>query len=263
MFIRLGKHLHHVLVEGPADRPVVILVHSLGTSLRVWDAVVAPVTGSLRVVRYDIRGHGLTPPTDPSYSVQELARDLERLMDALQIQRATLCGISIGGQIALQAAHTRPEQVEGLILCDTSYRIGTSEMWAQRITAVTEGGLPAISADVVGRWLTERYQKANPDATAGCCYMLERCTVPGYIGACGALRDADLEAVARDTRCRTLVLCGDQDQSTTPEQNRALAEAIPGARFELIQGAAHLPCIEKPGAVSAHLVSFTGHYADV
>jgi 3-oxoadipate enol-lactonase len=263
MFLRLGAHLHHVLVEGPADRPVVILVHSLGTSLRVWDAVVAPVTGSLRVVRYDIRGHGLTPPSDPPYSIQELAGDLERLMDGLQIQRATLCGISVGGQIALQAAHDRPGQVENLILCDTSFRIGTSEMWSQRIAAVNEGGLPAISAGVVGRWLTEHYQRANPDATAGCRYMLERCTVAGYVGACAALRDADLESIARATRGRTLVLCGDQDQSTPPEQNRALADAIPGARFELIQGAAHLPCIEKPGAVSAHLVSFTGHYADV
>jgi 3-oxoadipate enol-lactonase len=263
MFLRLGAHLHQVLVEGPADRPVVILVHSLGTSLRVWDAVVAPVTGSLRVVRYDIRGHGLTPPSDPPYSIQELAGDLERLMDGLQIQRATLCGISLGGQIALQAAHDRPGQVENLILCDTSFRIGTSEMWSQRIAAVNEGGLPAISAGVVGRWLTEHYQRANPDATAGCRYMLERCTVAGYVGACAALRDADLESIARATRGRTLVLCGDQDQSTPPEQNRALADAIPGARFELIQGAAHLPCIEKPGAVSAHLVSFTGHYADV
>jgi 3-oxoadipate enol-lactonase len=261
MFLRLGTHLHHVLVEGPADRPVVILAHSLGTSLRVWDAVVAPITGSLRVVRYDIRGHGLTPPSDPPYSVQELAGDLERLMDALQIRRATLCGISIGAQIALQAAHDRPDRVERLILCDTSFRIGTPELWSQRIAAVNEGGLPAISAAVVARWVTERYQRSNPDATEGHRYMLERCTRPGYTGGCAALRDADLESIAREIRCRTLVLCGEDDQATPPELNRALADAIPGAHFELIPGAAHLPCIEKPGVVSAHLVSFTGQPA--
>ena len=252
MFLKLGAHLHQVVVEGPAGRPVVILVHSLGTSLRIWDAVVAPITGSLRVVRYDIRGHGLTPASDPPYSVQELAGDLEQLMDALEIQRATLCGISVGGQIALQAAHDRPGQVESLILCDTAFRIGTPELWAQRIAAVNEGGLPAISAAVAARWLTEHYQRSNPDATAA-----------GYIGACAALRDADLESIARAIRCRTLVLCGDEDQATPPDVNRALAEAIPGAQFELIRGAAHLPCIEKPGIVSAHLVSFSGQQADV
>jgi 3-oxoadipate enol-lactonase len=263
MFLKLGAHLHQVVVEGPAGRPVVILVHSLGTSLRIWDAVVAPITGSLRVVRYDIRGHGLTPASDPPYSVQELAGDLEQLMDALEIQRATLCGISVGGQIALQAAHDRPGQVESLILCDTALRIGTPELWAQRIAAVNEGGLPAISAAVAARWLTEQYQRSNPDATAGYRYALERCTAAGYIGACAALRDADLESIARAIRCRTLVLCGDEDQATPPDVNRALAAAIPGAQFELIRGAAHLPCIEKPGIVSAHLVSFSGQQADV
>ena len=263
MFLRLGAHLHQVVVEGPAGRPVVILVHSLGTSLRIWDAVVAPITGSLRVVRYDIRGHGLTPASDPPYSVQELAGDLEQLMDALEIQRATLCGISVGGQIALQAAHDRPGRVESLILCDTAFRIGTPELWAQRIAAVNEGGLPAISAAVAARWLTEQYQRSNPDATAGYRYALERCTAAGYIGACAALRDADLESIARAIRCRTLVLCGDEDQATPPDVNRALAEAIPGAQFELIRGAAHLPCIEKPGIMSAHLVSFSGQQANV
>jgi len=261
MFMRLGAHLHHVLVEGPADRPVVILAHSLGTSLRVWDAVVAPITGSLRVVRYDIRGHGLTPPSDPPYAIEELAGDLERLMDGLQIQRATLCGISVGGQIALQAAHDCPDRVDRLILCDTSFRIGTPEMWSQRIAAVLEGGLPAISAAVVARWVTDHYQRSNPDAIAGHRYMLERCTAAGYNGVCAALRDADLESIARGIRCRTLVLCGDEDAATPIAVNQALAAAIPGAHFETIRGAAHLPCLEKPGVVSAHVVSFTGQHA--
>jgi pimeloyl-ACP methyl ester carboxylesterase len=77
------------------------------------------------------------------------------------------------------------------------------------------------------------------------------------------LRDADLEAVARDIRCPTLVLCGDQDQATPPALNTALAEAIPGAVFRSIPGAGHLPCIEQPEILSAHIAAFAGSHAHV
>jgi 3-oxoadipate enol-lactonase len=263
MFIRLGSHLHHVQIDGPADGGVVIFANSLGTDLRIWDEVVKPLTGSLRTIRYDMRGHGLTPAPEPPYSIGQLAEDLERLIDALQISRATICGISVGGQVALQVAHDRPHQVHGLILCDTSYRIGAPDMWRQRMAAVMEGGMPAISDAVIARWFSETYRVSKLDEAAGYRYMLERCTVAGYTGVCAALRDADLEVVARGVGCPTLVLCGDQDQATPPDVNKALAAAIPGAHFESIPGAAHLPCVEQPAILSAHVASFVGNHAHV
>jgi len=93
--------------------------------------------------------------------------------------------------------------------------------------------------------------------------MLEQCTVAGYAGVCAALRDADLESLARGLRCRTLVLCGDQDQATPPALNEALAAAIPGAHYQIIPGAGHLPCIEQPRLVAAHVTSFMGKHASV
>ena len=263
MFIRLGSHLHHVQIDGPADGAVVVFANSLGADLRIWDEVVAPLTASFRVIRYDMRGHGLTPAPAPPYAIGDLAEDLEQLIDALRIPRVTICGISVGGQVALQAARDRPHQVEGLILCDTSDRIGAPDMWTQRIAAVMDTGIAAISSAVISRWFSGTYRALKPDEAAGYQYLLERCTVAGYVGVCAALRDADLESAARGVRCRTLVLCGDQDQATTPESNRALAEAIPGARFQSIPGAGHLPCIEQPAILSAHIASFVGHHAHV
>jgi 3-oxoadipate enol-lactonase len=263
MFIRLGSNLHHVHIDGPADGAVVIFVNSLGTELGIWDEVVAPLAGSLRTIRYDMRGHGLTPAPEPPYSIGHLAEDLELLIDALQIPRMTICGISVGGQVALQVAQDRPRQVQGLILCDTSYRIGTHDMWTQRMAAVTEGGMRAISDAAISRWFSESYRSVRPDAAAGYRYMLERCTVAGYTGVCGALRDADLESVARGVGCPTLVLCGDQDQATPPELNKALADAIPGGHFQLIPGAAHLPCVEQPAILSTHVAAFVGNHAHV
>jgi 3-oxoadipate enol-lactonase len=263
MFIQRASQLHHVQIDGLEGGEVVVFANSLGTDLRIWDEVVKPLTGSLRTIRYDMRGHGLTSPTEPPYSIADLAADLEALIDALKVPRMTICGISVGGQVALQVAHNRPQQVQGLILCDTSYRIGAPDMWMQRIAAVTDGGLPAISDAVISRWFSDTYRARNAGDAAGYKYMLERCTVAGYAGVCAALRDADLEAAARGIRCPTLVLCGDQDQATPPQLNRALAEAIPGALFQLIPGAGHLPCLEQPDILSAQVASFVGNHAHV
>jgi 3-oxoadipate enol-lactonase len=257
MFIRLGSQLHHVRIDGPADAAVVVFANSLGTDLRIWDEVVGRLPG-LRVIRYDMRGHGLTAPSEPPYAIVDLAADLEHLIDALQMSRVTICGVSVGGQVALQVAGDRPDQVQGLILCDTSYRIGGAEMWNGRIAAVTAHGMAAISDAVIARWFTEEYASMKPDEMAGYKYMLERATVAGYAGVSAALRDADLEALARGLRCRTLVLCGDQDRATPPESNKALAAAIPGARYEAIAGAGHLPCIEQPARLAAHIAAFVG-----
>lgn len=261
-FLRLGSELHHVQMDGPADGEAVIFANSLGTDLRIWDEVVRSLTG-VRVIRYDMRGHGLTAPSAPPYAIPDLAADLEHVIDALDIRRATICGVSVGGQVALQVAHDRPDEVQGLILCDTSFRIGTLEMWNQRIAAVTEHGMAAISAAVVARWFSAQYRSLQPDEVAGYRSMLERCTVAGYAGVCAAIRDADLESLARGLRCRTLVLCGDQDQATPPELNEALAAAIPGAHYHSIAGAAHLPCLEQPALVAAHVTSFVGKHAYV
>ena len=261
-FLRRGSLLHHVQLDGPADSEAVIFANSLGTDLRIWDEVIRTLTG-LRVIRYDMRGHGLTPPTAPPYAIADLAADLEQLIDVLEIPRATICGVSVGGQVALQLAHDRPERVKGLILCDTAFRIGTPEMWNQRIAAVTGHGISAISDAVVARWFSTQYRSLRPDEVAGYRYMLERCTVAGYAGVCAAIRDADLESLARGLRCRTLVLCGDQDQATPPELNEALAAAISGAHYQSIPGAGHLPCLEQPALVAAQVTSFVGKHAYV
>jgi 3-oxoadipate enol-lactonase len=258
MFIRLGDEVHHVRLDGPFGSPAVVFLNSLGTDLRIWDGVVERLNGSTRTVRYDMRGHGLTTAATPPYSISDLASDLERIIAALQLSHVTLCGISVGGMVATQVAADRPGQIASLVLCDTGCRIGPADMWTQRIAVVTDRGLTAIADAAIVRWFSERFRAEQPDEAQGYRNMLERCTVAGYTGICAAIRDADLETAARALRCRALVLCGDQDQATPPELNRALAAAIPGAQFELIPGAAHLPCIEDPARLAAHVLEHMG-----
>jgi 3-oxoadipate enol-lactonase len=263
MFVRIDSRQHYLQLGGPREAPAFLLVNALGTDLRIWDEVIARLTIPLRTIRFDLRGHGLTEPGPPPYSIPDLAGDVEQMIETLQVRRVVICGVSVGGMVAQELAARRPLQVEGLILCATGYRIGSPGMWDQRIAAVTEGGLAAVSEGAVSRWFSEEFRARRPDEVAGYRYMLERCTAAGYIGVCAAIRDADLEPVSRGLRCPTLVLSGDRDPATPPEVNRALADAIPGARFECLAGAAHLPCVEQPAAFAAHLESFIREHAYV
>lgn len=217
----------------------------------------------IRTIRYDMRGHGLTAASAPPYTIRDLAQDLERLIDALKVSRVTLCGISVGGMVAMQFAEDRPEQIERLVLCDTAYRIGPPAMWNERIAAVVKSGVPTVSNAVIERWFSSAFRSTRPADVAGYRRMLEQCTVDGYAGVCAAIRDADLEPVARQIRCPTLVVCGSGDQATPPELNKALAASIPNARFVSIEGAAHLPCIEEPAILAGRLASFLGEHQHV
>lgn len=252
MFIRTDAALHHVRVAGPSGAPAVVFANSLGSDWRIWDGVVDRI-GDVRSVRYDMRGHGLTAPAAPPYTIGGLARDLEQILDSLQIRQAVLCGVSVGGMVALQVAAGRSDLAAGLVVCDSGLRIDAAGSWNERIAKVETDGVAAISADVIGRWFTAEYLRRHPDEAAGYRYMLEQSTVAGYVGVCAALRDANLEGIAGAVTCPTLVLCGDRDVATPPDLGRALAGAIPGARFDLIAGAGHLPGIEQPAALAAHL----------
>jgi 3-oxoadipate enol-lactonase len=247
----------HFREEG-AGEPAVVLVHSLGTDLRIWDGVVAALKASHFLLRYDLRGHGLTDAKAPPYTIDVLSDDLFRLLDARGIESAVLCGISIGGQIALRCAARHPRRATGLILCDTAARIGDEALWNVRIAGIEAGGLESVADSVLARWFAPSFGVARPEDYRGYRNLLLRTSAEGYLGASMALRDADLSDSARAVRAPTLVLCGAEDGATPPPVVRSLAESIPGARFEIVPDAGHLPAVEQPEAVARLLKSFLG-----
>jgi 3-oxoadipate enol-lactonase len=135
-FVKIGDCVHRYLDEGGRESPALLLANSLGTDLRIWDDVVARLLRHFRVVRYDKRGHGLTDAPTPPYSDSDLVKDVVGLLDALEIDHAVVCGVSVGGLIAQALALSHPERVQALVLCDTGARIGSVESWEQRIAAV-------------------------------------------------------------------------------------------------------------------------------
>jgi 3-oxoadipate enol-lactonase len=255
-FARANGIVLHYEVSGPADRPPLVFSNSLGTDLRIWDAVAARLADRYRIVRYDKRGHGLSEAPPPPYALTDHVADLAGLMDHLGIARAAVVGLSVGGMIAQGLAALHPERVAALVLSDTAHKIGTRQGWDDRIDTVTRKGLAAIVDRVMPLWFTPAFRNpGNPDY-AGHVSMFLRSPIDGYVGTCASVRDADLTESTRALIVPALCIVGDQDGSTPPELVRSMANLIRNAEFRIIPDAGHIPCVEQPDAVASLIGGF-------
>jgi 3-oxoadipate enol-lactonase len=240
----------HYALDGDPARPPLVFVHSLGTDLRIWDGLVPRLAADHRLVRYDLRGHGLSSCPPAPYRIDDFSRDLAALLDYLEIARCRVAGISIGGQIGLRFALDHPERVAALVLADTTARIADAGFWQTRIAGIREKGLAAMAEGILPRWFAESFESEHPADYRGCLHMLSRSPEAGYIGACEALAAADLRAELGGLRVPALVLCGADDRATTPELISAFAASLPGAVYREIPDAGHHPPVENPGGMA-------------
>jgi 3-oxoadipate enol-lactonase len=255
-FKALNGVVLHVQDLGPAERPVLVFSNSLGTDFRIWNDVVARLGDQFRIVLYDKRGHGLSELGETPYRIADHVADLAALLDELAIEGAIVCGLSVGGLIAQGLYASRPELVSGLILSDTAHKIGSAALWNERMAAIEKGGIASIAEAILERWFSRDLRENDPAALAGWRAMLTRTPEAGYLGTCAAIRDADFTEEAGRIAVPTLCIVGDQDGATPPELVRQTADLIPGARYQVIAGAGHLPCIERPAEVARLIEGF-------
>lgn len=246
----------HFRDENPRQERALVCVGSLGTDLRIWDELIAHSAGAFRVLRYDLRGHGLSDAPPAPYSIDDHVGDLAALLDAHEIRGAVIVGLSVGGMIAQALAATRRDLASTLVLCDTAHKIGTAEMWNARIEAVRMSGLPSIADAVLERWFSAEFRRSRPADLAGYRNMLTRTPAEGYIGACMTLRDTDLTTMAARLTQPTLCLAGEEDGATPPALVRSLSELMPNAGFKTVPGAGHLPCVEQPKLLADWIEAF-------
>ncbi|KGF69007.1 3-oxoadipate enol-lactonase [Hoeflea sp. BAL378] len=256
-FARLnGVVIHHQVIGAAPDRPTIVFSNSLGTDYRIWRDVIVRLAGDFGIIAYDKRGHGLSEAGEGAITMDDHVNDLAALLDHFQAKDVIVCGLSVGGMIAQGLAASRPELVRALILCDTGHKIGTREMWDARIAAITEQGIAAISDAILERWFTKAYRSADNAEFTGYRLMLERTPVQGYVGTCAAIRDADFTRSSAALTVPVLCVVGSEDGSTPPQLVGELARLIPGAMYQEIPGAAHLPCIEKPVELTEIIKAF-------
>jgi 3-oxoadipate enol-lactonase len=245
---RLAAEAH-----GPTDEPAVIFLNSIGCDRRLWDSQVAALKDQFRCLTFDMRGHGESAAPVGDYTLDQLGRDALAILDAAGVRAAHVCGLSLGGLAAQWLAIHAPERVAGLVLADTASRIGSAESWEARRRLVLDQGLEAIADMAMQRFFSPPFREARPETVAQWRARLARGSARGYAGCCATLRDADLTGDLTHIAAPTLVVCGEDDISTPPEQARALAAAIPSADLRVIPAAAHLANLEQPDAFNAAL----------
>ena len=248
-----GLKVHYRDDGDPKGAPVVF-ANSLGTDLRLWDKVVERLPAGLRLIRYDKRGHGLTEALPPPYSMGALVSDVEALLDHLSVRDCVFVGLSIGGMIAQGLAVKRLDQVRAMVLSNTGAKIGTVDMWQERIAAVEAGGIEALADPILERWFSTAFRQTNEIMAWR--NMLTQQPAVGYIGCSAAIAGSDFYSTTAGLTLHTLAIAGSEDGSTPPDLVRETADLIKGSRFHLVRGAGHLPCVEKPDEYAGVLIGF-------
>lgn len=246
----------HYEIAGPLDAPPLLLGSVLGGTHRMWDPQMPELTQAHRVIRFDHRGHGASPVPPGPYAMSDLGGDVVELLDGLEIERATYCGLSMGAMVGLWLAIHAPKRIDRLVLIGVSAHVPPPEPWYARAKTVREAGtVEAVAGTVIARWFTREYAAQHPDVVARCREMLAGTPAEGYAACCEAIAAHDERAGLKKVTAPTLVLAGAQDTSIPPEHGKLVSERIPGARYQLVDPAAHLASVEHADFVTRAIVS--------
>ncbi len=244
-----GRRLYYDLA-GPENGPVVCFTHSLASDSGMWAEQLPPLLAAgFRVLRVDMRGHGGSDPVAGDYSMDQLAADVATVIEALGIDRVHYIGLSIGGMIGQAFAINHGEKLKSLMLCDTlpATLADAKSAWAPRIAAAREAdSLAALADGTMERWFTAGFQPRNPGRWTQIRDTIAGTTARGFLGCAAAILNFDFTARLPTFRIPSLVVCGADDQGTPPDQNKRIAALIPGARYQEIADARHLPNVEHP-----------------
>lgn len=247
-----------VAVSGDPAAPALIMSNSLGTTLEMWEPQVAEFSRNYRLVRYDTRGHGGSPLTNGPYYFDELGLDVLSVLDALEIERAAFCGISMGGHTGLWLGIHAGRRINALAVCNSAAKIGSEQAWRERAAMVRAGGpagMRTLADTAPGRWFTADFVRAQPEIVRRAQEGLARIDPEGYAACCEALATSDLRQDIGRITTPTLLLTGASDPVTTVADSESMQTAIPGSRFAVLQ-ASHLSNLEAPQAFGKTVLNF-------
>jgi 3-oxoadipate enol-lactonase len=228
-----------------------VLANSLGATWQMWDPQLPALTRTSRVVRFDHRGHGLSPTPPGPYAIADLGADVIALLDRLAIETTSFVGISLGGMVGIWLAAHHPRRIEALVLICTSALPGAEEAWRTRASVVRHKGAAAVAETVVARWFTPELAEREPELVSRRVAMVSATSADGYAACCDALVGLDLRAECRHIDAPTLVVAASEDPAMPPEEHgRVIGELIPGSRYVELSPAAHLANVEQPEVVT-------------
>lgn len=250
-------------IDGPPGAPLLVLIHSLGLSSRMWEPQLSALSGHFRVLRYEQRGHGGTKAPPGPYSIEDLGRDLFALLDGLGEAKASLCGLSLGGLVAMWVAAAAPSRVERLVVAASTPAFTPRENWRQRAHAVRASGLAELEGQLLQRWFTPAFLADPAPGTIEPVHeMFQAADAEGYASCCEALAGTDLWDQLDRIQAPTLLLGGAQDPVCQAATLVAMQERIAHCTLTVVAGASHLVNLEQPrrftDSVLDHLIGSPG-----
>ncbi|WP_030154661.1 alpha/beta fold hydrolase [Glycomyces sp. NRRL B-16210] len=244
----------HHSVGGREGAETIVFSHSLGASEDMWRPQVEALADRFRLVRYDTRGHGRTRSGGGAFDIRDLADDIADLLDHLEVERAHLVGISLGGATVLDFAARHRERTDRIAVIGTAVKPGSPAYWAERVKLVRTRGMAAVAETATRRWFTDRFHSEHPDIVKRFRRDIAACDPLGYTACCRALAETDLRDELGDIEAPALVLYGDQDTVATEADARVLEAGIRDCRIAAVEGAAHIASTEQAEAVNRLLL---------
>lgn len=245
--VKAGDIWLNAELEGPADAPVVVLHHCFGASLAYWDFHL-PAFAGYRTLRFDTRGHGASDGPPGDWTLAEMAADVTALLDAFDIPRASICGVSMGGQVAQTFALAYPERLDALMLVNTVSEYGADQraMWRLRAGEVLEGGIAAVDAAMLSRWFTA---DAIASRAPGYVYMAEifrRFRPESFASVAHALSRVHTTPRLPEIDRPALVVGAEKDPGAPKAMTERMAELLPQGRLVWLEPSMHLASLEHP-----------------
>lgn len=249
--------------EGPELAPIIIFVYGFPLNKSMWDKQVKALKDNYRVIACDIRGHGNTEVGTLDFSIDLFVKDLISFMDALKIEKTILCGLSMGGYIALNAIENYAERFSALILSDTNCTADAPEAKEKRmktIENIEEKGIEKLADDLLPNLFASESFKTNPKEIAEVKEMIVTTTIPSLNKSLHALanRKETCSKLAK-IKMPVLILVGEVDKITPPEAASAMHEKIKDSTLHLISNAGHLSNMENPIEYNNQLMKFIGN----
>ena len=245
---------------GGDDRPVIVFSHSLGLDSSAWGPQVEALVDDFRIVAVDTRGHGNSTMSSETFTLDHLAGDVLAAATAAGADRFHLCGISMGGQIAMWTAINRPERLRSIVVANTAARIGNEQSWGERVAAIRSGGMAAITEASKRRFFSPDFLARHPEWFEETIATLESCDPAAYLACCEMLAHNDLSADVAAISLPTLIIAGELDPTANVAQARWLHEQIGGSELEVLEGAAHLSSLDRAEEFTAALRRFVERY---